>query len=235
MFAGHVGVALAVGRADRRVNVGVFVGAAFLLDLVLWLLVLLGLESAALPADFARTHQPEFVFPYSHGLLASVLWSTMAGAAALLFCSARPALKWRVAALVAVAVFSHWLLDALVHRPEMPLAGGASPMVGLALWNNMPVALGVEASIVALGLCLFVPGSGLPRSRSITLTALTLLVLAFTVAGMTIAPPPPSMLAMAGSSLAALGVVCALFCWLGSHPPPKSRWQSYPESQDNDA
>lgn len=218
MFAGHVGVALAVGRAERRVNVGVFVGAALLLDLVLWLLVLLGLESVAVPANFARTHQPEFVFPYSHGLLASVLWAAIAGAAALLACSDRPTLKRRVAVLVAAVVFSHWLLDALVHRPEMPLTGGTSSMVGLALWNNMSVALGIEAMIVAVGLYLFVPGSGLSRRRSIILTVLTLVVLAATVAGMTIAPPPPSALAMAGSSLVTLGVLCALFCWLGSHP-----------------
>lgn len=218
MFAGHVGVALAVGRAERRVNVGAFVAAALLLDFVLWLLVLLGLESVAVPANFESTHQPEFVFPYSHGLLASVLWSAIAGAAALLVCSARPALKWRVTVLVALAVFSHWLLDALVHRPEMPLTDDASPVVGLALWNNMPIALGIEATIVAVGLCLFVPGSGLSRRRSITLTVLTLVVLAFTVAGMTIAPRPPSALAVAASSLAILGVVCALFCWLARHP-----------------
>ena len=117
MFAGHVGAALAIGRADRRVNVGVFVGAALLLDLVLWLLVLLGVESVAIPSDFASTHQPEFVFPYSHGLLASVLWAGIAGATAFFTYSDRPTLKWRAAVLVAAAVFSHWLLDALVHRP----------------------------------------------------------------------------------------------------------------------
>ena len=82
----------------------------------------------------------------------------------------------------------------------------------------MSIALGIEAMIVAVGLYLFVPGSGLSRRRSITLTVLTLVVLAATVAGMTIAPPPPSALAMAGSSLVTLGVLCALFCWLGSHP-----------------
>jgi hypothetical protein len=70
MFAGHIGAALAIGRAERRVSVGVFVAAALLLDFH-WLFVLLGWESVAIPAAFANTHQPEFVFPYSHGLLAS--------------------------------------------------------------------------------------------------------------------------------------------------------------------
>jgi hypothetical protein len=218
MFAGHVGAALAIGRAAREVNVGVFVGAALLLDLVLWLLVLLGVESVAVPSDFASTHQPGFVFPYSHSLLAGVLWSAIAGATAFLACSDHPPLKWRAAVLIAAAVFSHWLLDALVHRPEMPLTGGTSPMVGLALWNSLYAALGVEALVVATGLYLFVQGSGLSRSRSVTLTVLTLVILGFTVAGMTVSPPPPSALAMAASSLVTLGVVCALFCWLGRHP-----------------
>ncbi len=66
MFAGHLGTALAFGRAERGVNVGVFVVAALLLDFLLWLFVLLGWESVTIPADFASKHQAEFVFPYSH-------------------------------------------------------------------------------------------------------------------------------------------------------------------------
>ena len=104
MFAGHIGAALAIGRAERRVSVGVFVAAALLLDFLLWLFVLLGWESVAIPADFANTHQPEFVFPYSHGLLASAVWSTLAAVLAFILCS-RLRARWRVATLVAVAVF----------------------------------------------------------------------------------------------------------------------------------
>ena len=164
------------------------------------------------------THQPAFVFPYSHGLLASLAWSGVAAAAACVWCAHLRAARWRVAALMAAAVCSHWLLDALVHQPELPLAGAASATVGFGLWNDMPVALAVEAAIVVVGLLLFVPGSGLSRGKALALTALTLVTLAFTVAGMTIAPAPPSALAMAGSSLATLVVVCALACWLGRVP-----------------
>ena len=58
---------MAIGRAERRVNLGILVLAALLLDFVLWVLVLLGWESAVIPADFSTTHQPYFVFPCSHG------------------------------------------------------------------------------------------------------------------------------------------------------------------------
>jgi hypothetical protein len=215
VFAGHIGAGLAIGRAERRVNVGVFVSAALLLDLVLWLLVLAGRESVTIPADFALTHQPEFVFPYSHGLLGGLCWSMLAAALGVAIYARRGRARWRAAALIAVAVFSHWPLDLLVHRPELPLAGAASPRVGIGLWDEMPVALVVEAVLVAIGLLLFVPGSGLSRARSIALTTICLLLLAFTVLGMTLAAAPPSATAMAGSSLVTLAAVCSLTCWLG--------------------
>jgi len=215
MFAGHIGAALAIGRADRRVNLGVFVIAALLLDIALWLFVLAGWETVVIPANFARTHQPAFTFPYSHGLLAGVVWSAAAAGVAWWAYARLGASRWRAAALVAAAVFSHWLLDSLVHQPELPLGGAGSSKVGLGLWQSMPAALVAEAAIVAGGLGLFVRGSLLSRGRTLAVVVLTLVVLAFTVLGMTVAPPPPSARAMAASSLAALVIVCALTCWLG--------------------
>ncbi len=218
MFAGHVGAALVLGRAERRVNVGVFIAAALLLDIVLWVLVLLGWESASIPAHFVSTHQPEFVFPYSHGLFAGVAWSALAGAAGLVAYAHLAGARGRTAALIAAAVFSHWLLDALVHQPEMPLLGPGSMKVGLGLWNSLPIALVVEATLVVAGLWCFVPGTRLSRRKSLALTGLVLVLLVFTVAGMTIAPAPPSSFAMAASSLVTLVVVCAFACWLGRIP-----------------
>lgn len=220
MFAGHIGAALAIGRAERSVNVGAFVSAALLLDFVLWLFVLLGWESVLIPADFAATHQPDFVFPYSHGLLAALSWSLAAAVAAFVACTGLKQGRVLAAGLIAAAVFSHWLLDALVHAPELPLIGANSTKVGLGLWQSMPVALAVEAGIVVAGLALFLSGSALPRTRKLALAALCLLALGFTVLGMTVAPAPPSVLAMAASSLATIAVVCALAFWLGSSAAP---------------
>jgi hypothetical protein len=218
MFAGHVGAALVIGSAERRVNVGAFVFAALLLDVLLWLFVLLGWESVDLPANFAHSHQAEFVFPYSHGLLASSAWSALAGAVAFLWYPRASKARLRAAALVTAAVFSHWLLDAVVHVPELPLAGASSMKVGLGLWRNMPIALVAEAFIVVAGLYLLVPGASLSRAKKLWLTVLSLAVLAFTVVGMTVTPPPPSAMAMAASSLTTIFVVCALACWLGKLP-----------------
>jgi hypothetical protein len=214
MFAGHIGAALMIGRAERAVNVGVFIAAALLLDLLLWLFVLIGWEAVAIPPDFASRHQVEFVFPYSHGLAASIFWAVLAAAVGVA-CYSRLQSKWRIAALLAVAVFSHWVLDAVVHRPELPLAGAASRAVGFGLWNNMPVALVLEAAIAGVGLYLFLSGTRIGRPRSIALVVLTVLAVAFTALGMTIAPAPPSAAAMAASSLGTLIVVCALVYGFG--------------------
>lgn len=218
MFAGHIGVALVIGRAERRVNIGVFVAAALLLDFVLWLFVLLGWESVVIPASFVTTRQAVFVFPYSHGLLAGLAWSALAAAGAWLTYERLAAARARAAMLLAAAVFSHWLLDALVHRPEMPLVGATTEAFGLGLWDNMPAALVAEAAIVIVGITLFIRGGDLSPGRAIAISALSLVILAFTVVGMMLAPPPSSPLVMAGSSLVTLIPVCALFAWTGRQP-----------------
>ena len=218
MLAGHIGMALALGRVERRVNVAVLVAAALLLDIALWLFVLIGWESVTIPSNFASTRQPEFTFPYSHSLVGSIAWSLLAAAGAWVACGRQGSARLSTAMLVAAAVFSHWLLDALVHRAEMPLLGATSRMVGFALWDHLSIALLVEAAIVVLGIVLFVPDSGLPRARSTALVILSLVVLLFTVVGMTVAPPPPSSFAMAASSLGTLVVVGVLFAWLAWRP-----------------
>lgn len=215
MFAGHIGAALAIGRAERRINPGAMIFAALLLDVVLWLLVLLGWESITIPANFATTHQPEFVFPYSHGLCAALGWSTLAGVATFLWYPQLREAKWRAAGFVALAVFSHWLLDVLVHVPELPVAGESSVKLGFGLWRKLPVALAFEALLTVVGLCLFLAGADLSRARKFWLAALSLSLLVFTVLGMTVAPAPPSVTAMAASSLITIVVVCALAGWLG--------------------
>ena len=140
MFAGHLGAALAIGRAERRVNVGVFVTAALLLDLLLWTFILMGWESVIIPTDFGATHQARFDFPWSHGLCAGLGWLALAAVASYAALGRLQQARCRAAALIGVAVMSHWFLDALVHRPELPVAGTSSAKIGLGLWGHLPIA-----------------------------------------------------------------------------------------------
>jgi membrane-bound metal-dependent hydrolase YbcI (DUF457 family) len=145
MFVGHLGAGLVAKAADRKINLGVLFACAMLLDAVLWLLALAGVERMHAPADYARRHYLSFDFPYSHSLLGAIVW---AAAAALLWRAfARGGGAMTGALIVALAVLSHWVLDALVHPPELTLWGGASPRVGFDLWDRQPWALGVELAI----------------------------------------------------------------------------------------
>lgn len=113
---------------------------------------------------------------------------------------------------------SHWFLDALVHAPELRVAGESSMRLGLGLLEHLTIALLAETAIVLAGLHLLIPNSGLARLKAALLTASSLLLLGCTIAGMTIAPPPPSATAMAWGSLLRLIVVCALVLWVGRQP-----------------
>jgi hypothetical protein len=215
MFAGHVGVSLAIGRAAPRVNAGWFVLAGMALDGILWLLVLIGRETVEIPADYARTHQLHFEFPYSHGLVGASGWAVLAGVLALVLRSgAAAAARMRIALLLAAAVLAHWFLDALVHAPEMPLAGAGSLRIGLGLWNRLALALAIETALAAGGLWLYLRGSALPAPRRWALAVLLAVVLAFTIVGMTLAPPPPSVASLAGSSLLIIAAVAGASAWI---------------------
>lgn len=216
MFAGHVAAGLVIARADRRLNAGTLVVAALGLDLVLWMFVLLGWETVTIPADFENHHQAAFIFPYSHGLLAALGWSVAAGAVTAWALPAPGAQRTRAAIVVGAAVFSHWVLDVLVHVPELPLAGPDSIKLGLGLWNLLPAGLGLEAVLVLAAVALVASEPTLSRARRMGLIVLCLMLLSFTVAGLTVAPAPPSANAMAGSSLVMLVLVCAAIVWLDS-------------------
>jgi hypothetical protein len=226
MLAGHIGVALAAQRVERRLNLGTLIFAALLLDVLLWCLLLAGIESAEIPADFAQRHQLRFDFPYSHGLAGSLVWSALAAAAAYAWGAGGADVRGRAACLVAATVFSHELLDMLVHVPELPLVGSDSAKLGLSLWNHLPIALSVEVALTGAGLWLFLHGSPLARWRRNGVIILTACVAVFTVLGMTLAPVPPSSRAVAWSSLATI-VALALIAGVLDRPavprpPPKA-------------
>jgi hypothetical protein len=190
MGIGHAAVAMAATRIEPRVNVGVLIFAAFFADLLLWVFVPLGLEQVHM-ADFATPHYLTFTFPYSHGLLALLLWGVLLGA---LLCWLDRRDRKRAFLIIAALVVSHFVLDGLVHVPELPLLGENSPKIGLSLWNHMPLELTLETAMAAAGLIIYwnLAGGSRVSRWGITIFTLLLTVVTWSPLWVTQAPTPSS-------------------------------------------
>jgi hypothetical protein len=152
MFVGHYAASLALKSFEKRVSLGVLFLAVQFVDILFFPFVLLGIERMNIVENFTKsTHFELEYMPYTHGLLASALWSIAAYA---LF-------RWvfvknqSVAVVVALAVFSHWLLDLPVHTPDLPIWSDASPKLGLGLWNNAVATYILEAGLLMLALWMY--------------------------------------------------------------------------------
>ena len=152
MGIGHAAVALSASRVAPRVNAGILIFAAFLADFLLGIFAAFGMEQAHVPSDFATRHYLTFSFPYSHGLVALTLWGVLLGA---LCCWVDRKNLVRAFWVIAVLVVSHFVLDGLVHVPELPLLGEHSPKIGLGLWDHMALELTLESLMALAGLAIY--------------------------------------------------------------------------------
>jgi hypothetical protein len=192
MGIGHAAVALGAARAEPRINVGLLICAAFLADFLLGVFAFFGLEGAHVPADYASRHYLTFTFPYSHGFLALLFWGILLGA---LLCWLESQNRKRAFVVIAALVLSHFILDGLVHVPELPLAGPNSFKVGLSLWNHMPLELCLETVMAIAGLAIYWKLAGNSTARRWGIAIFVLLLTALTwIPLWAVTPPTPSQL-----------------------------------------
>ena len=215
MFAGHLAAGLVLKKMERRINLGWLFFASLFHDFLLGIFVLLGLEQIHIPADFAQTHYLTFTFPYSHGLAASVVWSALAFGityAALPRWTSRE--RKQAGWVIALTMFSHFVLDWFVHIPEMPLLGDNSPKIGLSLWNNLPLALGLEVGLVLIGFIYYLsvvkPKTNLAKYG---VAALMVLITVLTVSGQLFAETPPPANGAAMTWIFQQFLICGLAYW----------------------
>jgi hypothetical protein len=149
VFIGHFAAAYAAKRLAPQTSLGTLFTAAQLPD-VLWpVLLIAGVEHAEIaPGDTAFTPLRFDSYPISHSLVTVVAWGALFGA--VHFWGQR---RKRDAVVLAALVVSHWLLDFVSHRPDMPLWPGG-PKLGLGLWNHVGATVGIEVLMFAFGLWL---------------------------------------------------------------------------------
>jgi membrane-bound metal-dependent hydrolase YbcI (DUF457 family) len=150
MFIGHFAVGFASKKFAPRTNLAVLLAAPLLLDILWPFFVLFGWEQVRIdPGNTAFTPFDFVNYPWSHSLLMSMVWASLF--AALYFRLSR----YRTGAIVVwCGVVSHWILDWVSHRPDMPLYPGG-PRLGLGLWNSIPGTLMVELLMFGGGLVLY--------------------------------------------------------------------------------
>ena len=192
MLLGHYGLALASKRAAPDASLGLFAFAAQWLDLLWPILLIAGLEQVRIVPGLMAANPLDFVhYPISHSLLMAVVWAVLLGAFYLMARRNR-----RVALLVAALVASHWILDFVTHRPDLPLWPG-STRVGLGLWNSVAATIAIELAIFGAGLALYASRT---RARDAigrwALAAMVALLLLIFFSGF-VSPPPPSPQAVA--------------------------------------
>ena len=207
MFVGHLGAGLAVKAVEPRWNLGVLFAAALFADLLLWTLVLAGVESPGPPVQSDGARILTFAFPYSHGALASTGWALAAGLLGWFAAGPDAPRRARLACALAIAVASHFLLDLVVHVPDLPVAGGDSAKIGLGLWRAMPVALAVELALAAAALAVCMHRLRPAGWRRALLVVVVLVAGILTALGPYLPGEPPPATTLAASSLATLAAI----------------------------
>jgi membrane-bound metal-dependent hydrolase YbcI (DUF457 family) len=210
MFIGHFAVGFAAKRAAPRTSITVLLASAMFLDILWPLFLWLGIEQVRIaPGDTAFTPLEFVRYPWSHSLVMALVW------AVLLAWIYRTRTAYVAGAVwVGIAVFSHWVLDWISHRADLPLLPVGGPRVGLGLWNSVAATALVESAMFVVGLALYLRTT---RARSwaghVSLWSLVLL-LVYAYIGTIEGSPPPSVAALRMVSSITIVVLFAWFVWI---------------------
>jgi hypothetical protein len=158
MFVGHYGVAFAVKTERNKIPLWVLFVAVQLLDFLWAPFVLLGVEKVRFVPGITATNALDLYYmPYTHSLIGALFWSAVAFA--IYKIGWRNIASNRAALLVGFAVFSHWLLDLIVHRPDLAIYDDTIK-VGFGLWNYRGIEFVLEIGILLIGAVLYVKRNG---------------------------------------------------------------------------
>ena len=217
MFVGHYGPSFLAKRLAPRIPLWTLFLAVQLLDVFWAIFIFLGVERVRIVPGFTRTNALDLYYmPYTHSLPGALALAAAATILYRLITGAR-----REAALIGAAVFSHWPLDLLVHRPDLALYDNTAK-VGLGLWDYPYVTLAVEGILLFGAMAIYSARSQpLTRRARYSLPALGVVMLLIQ-ASMLFTPPPPSDRAMAATALIAYVAFAGLIAWLegGQSSPP---------------
>jgi membrane-bound metal-dependent hydrolase YbcI (DUF457 family) len=213
MFIGHLAVGFAAKRVAPRTSLGVLLASSVAVDILYFVFLLAGLEQMRIePGNTAYSPLVFDHYPFSHSLLAAAVWSVFL--AFLYFTFTR----YRTGAVAVGCVsISHWFLDAIVHRPDLPLYPGHTALVGLGLWHSLAATFLVEGAIFLAGVWIyFTAGKARDRIGKHALFGFVAFVLLLYVAT-ALGPPPPDPKFVAVSGLVLTAILLLWAAWFDRH------------------
>jgi hypothetical protein len=193
MFIGHFAVGLAAKKVAPKVSLGTLILSAQLLDLLWPVFLLLGLEHVRINVgDTVFTPLDLYDYPISHSLLTVLGWSVLF---AIIYFVVKK--YQRGALIVGAGVFSHWFLDFITHRPDLPLAPGSETYVGLGLWNSFMGTVLVEGLLFVAAVILYARTTrAMDKVGKYAFWGLVIFLSLIWIGNMT-GPPPPDSQAIA--------------------------------------
>jgi hypothetical protein len=211
MFVGHYAPVFALAAARRSPGLGAGFVAVQLVDIGFFSLSYFGIEKWALnPALQGFMPVDLYYMPYTHSLIGSAAWAVGAGIVTALV---RPAGRRFVdAAIIAALVLSHWLLDLIVHRADLPLVHDAGEKLGFALWNHPAAVVPLELGMLLAGFALFMTATT-PRGGARSAPWVVLAVLLAVQAINWFTPPTADQTAFTTLGLGAYVGLAALARW----------------------
>lgn len=215
MFIGHYGVALALKRAEPKVSLGTLFFVTQFVDVLWGTFILIGWERARVEPGITEATPINFLsYPLSHSLVAAIVWAAVAAAVYYSWPTRDTARHGHATIIVAIVAASHWFLDVIVHRPDLPLAGPQSAKVGLGLWDSLPGTIAAELLILAVGLALYLTISvKRHRPRRGRVALLTVVILGLSAASY-FGPMPENMTVVAVGALVMYVGLTALAAWV---------------------
>jgi len=212
MFLGHFAMGMAAKKIAPESSLGMLFFAAQFMDLLWPVLLLLGVEHVRLdPGNTAVTPLDFYDYPWTHSLAGALLWALLLSAGYYVIQRSK-----RNAVVVGILVFSHWLLDFLSHRPDLPLAPGSSTMFGLGLWNSFRATALLELALGFSGAWVYLRSTD-PVDRIGKFGSWGLIGVLFAIYMLNLfGPPPPDVrsIVIAGN---ALWLIVAWAHWCDGH------------------
>ncbi len=211
VFVGHFAVGFAGKRFAPNVSLAALILAAVLSD-VLWILFFpLGIEQVVIQPGLMAANSLDLVYiPYSHSLLMVAVWGGLLAGIYFLFRR-----DTHGASILFAAVVSHWVLDFVSHRPDMPLMPGVDIRLGLGLWNSRIATFIVEGALWLAGI-LFYVRSTRPKARAAGVYVFWVMIILLTALWLQSlnGDPPPSLSALAVVDTVFMAIVIAWAAWM---------------------